>query len=50
MNPNKTCYPTNYWSEYRRSLQSRGGLTVWMLSAIPVQLTRRLRKFKCRRC
>ena len=30
MNPNKTRYRTTNWSEYNRSLQSRGSLTVWM--------------------
>ena len=30
MNPNKTRYRTTNWPEYNRSLQSRGGLTVWM--------------------
>ena len=30
MSPNKTRYRTANWPEYYRSLQSRGGLTVWM--------------------
>ena len=30
MSPNKTRYRTTNWPEYNRSLQSRGGLTVWM--------------------
>ena len=30
MSPNKSRYHTANWPEYYRSLQSRGGLTVWM--------------------
>ncbi len=30
MNPTKTRYRTTNWSEYNRSLQNRGSLTVWM--------------------